>query len=157
VTTFDQFEALVEHLVEGTFGKMFPPPPMRSAQPTGNAVDTHEMDATPASTPDARRWTLRLAERVFQLGEPVVRLGRALSNDIILDDRRVSRRHAQLRWRDRTYWLSDLDSSHGALVNGQPVPKGQEYPLADGDCIDLAGLVLTIGTNGDEPAKGAGQ
>ncbi len=123
------------------------------AQP---ASDTHEVEsvAQPASeaASEANSWSLHGAGRGFKLGEPVVRLGRALNNDVILDDRRISRRHAQLRWRSGTYHLSDMGSSGGTTVNGRPVRPGEEIPLADGDVVGLAGLALTVNVETNQPA-----
>jgi hypothetical protein len=118
----------------------------------GDATDTHEVKISRQSAADAARWYLRLGGRVFPLGEPVVRLGRALSNDVILDDRRVSRRHAQLRWRAGTYYLSDIGSSGGTVVNGQPIRPGEEVPLAAGGVISLAGVVMTVSVQAEQPA-----
>ncbi len=114
--------------------------------------DTHEVEAAVQPASEARSWSLHGAGRGFRLGEPVVRLGRALSNDVILDDRRVSRRHAQLRWRAGTYHLSDMGSSGGTTVNGRPVRRGEEISLADGDVVSLAGLALTVNVETSQPA-----
>lgn len=78
-------------------------------------------------------------QRVFDLGMPTVRIGRAFDNDLILEDRRVSRYHAQLRLRYGRYMLQDLGSSGGTLVNGYPV---QEIALRHGDVLSLSGLEL---------------
>ncbi len=118
----------------------------------GDAADTQEVKIARQSAADAGRWYLRLGGRVFPLGEPVVRLGRALSNDVILDDRRVSRRHVQLRWRAGTYYLSDIGSSGGTVVNGRPLHPGEEVPLVAGGVISLAGVVLTVGVEPEQPA-----
>ncbi len=125
-----------------------------SAPPAGGGKHTREMGATQAVAPDARRWMLWAGERVYQLGEPVIRVGRDLSNDIVLDDRSVSRRHAQLRWRDGRYHLSDLQSSHGVRVNGYAVPRGEEHALAEGDRISLGGFALSVGRRDDETTDG---
>jgi hypothetical protein len=114
--------------------------------------DTHEVETAMQPASEARSWSLHGAGRGFSLGEPVVRLGRALSNDVILDDRRVSRRHAQLRWREGTYHLSDMGSSGGTTVNGRPVRQNEEIPLADGDVVSLAGLALTVNVETSQPA-----
>ena len=119
------------------------------AQHTG---DTHEVETAAQPASEAGAWSLHGAGCGFTLGEPVVRLGRALSNDVILDDRRVSRRHAQLRWRAGTYHLSDMGSSGGTAVNGRPVRQGEEIPLADGDTVSLAGLALTVNVETSQPA-----
>jgi len=118
----------------------------------GGTDDTQEIKAVAQSVSDATRWSLRMGGHVFPLGEPVVRLGRSLSNDVILDDRRVSRRHAQLRWRAGTYYLSDMGSSGGTALNGQPVGQGQEVPLTAGDVISLAGLTLTTNVEAEQPS-----
>jgi len=116
-----------------------------STEPGGdNHNDTQAVKAASQSAADASRWALRLGGRVFPLGEPVVRLGRALSNDLILADRRVSRRHAQLRWRAGNYHLSDMGSRGGTTVNGRSVRQGEELPLTGGDVISLAGVNLTV-------------
>jgi hypothetical protein len=117
----------------------------------GGAGDTQGVQVVTQSAADAGRWTLQIGERFFALGEPVVRLGRALSNDVILEDRRVSRRHAQLRWRGGGYHLSDMGSSSGSSLNGRPVQPGQEVPLAEGDVISLAGLILKVHVRGGQP------
>ena len=96
------------------------------------------------SSADARCWRLRLGERVFRLGEPTLWLGRALNNDLILEDARVSRRHARLRWQDGLYHVSDVGSRLGVAVNGRTLVPGEEVPLADGDQLSLGGLTLAV-------------
>lgn len=68
-------------------------------------------------------------------------IGRGLSNDIILEDTRVSRHHAQLRYKSRRFWITDLGSTNGTTVNGERV---NETALRDGDVISLGGLELTF-------------
>ena len=68
--------------------------------------------------------------------EAVVTIGRSLDNDIVLNDERVSRKHAQLRRRYGQYVLYDRKSSGGTTVNGRPA---HETPLRHGDVLDFAG------------------
>jgi hypothetical protein len=121
------------------------------AEPNG-ADDTQGVSVIPQSAADASRWILRLRGRVFPLGEPVIRLGRALSNDVILDDRRVSRRHAQLRWRAGSYHLSDMGSQGGTTLNERTVQQGEEHPVSAGDLISLAGITLAVEVENGQPA-----
>lgn len=86
-----------------------------------------------------RPYLIITGQRVFDLQTPIVRIGRAFDNDLILEDRRVSRYHAQLRLRYGRYILQDLGSSRGTLVNGYPV---QEIALRPGDVVSLGGLEL---------------
>lgn len=72
---------------------------------------------------------------------PVLQIGRAPGCDIVLDDRNVSRRHAEIRRRGPVVVLIDLDSTNGTIVNGRRV---REHPLADGDRITLGNSRLTF-------------
>jgi pSer/pThr/pTyr-binding forkhead associated (FHA) protein len=69
------------------------------------------------------------------LTQALTLIGRELDNDIVLDDDRVSRRHAELRWERGRVELADYGSLNGTLVNQQAV-RGR-LPLRDGDTIDL--------------------
>lgn len=73
------------------------------------------------------------------LESTLVTLGRGLDNDIVLEDSRVSRNHAQLRYKSRRFWVVDLASTNGTFVNGEPV---SEAPLRNGDVLSLGGLEL---------------
>jgi hypothetical protein len=71
------------------------------------------------------------------LGPDPVLIGRDPQNDVVLDDRRVSRKHAEVRLRIGRYTLYDLQSTNGTYVNGRRVA---EVVLNDGDRISVAGL-----------------
>ncbi|HOU13702.1 MAG TPA: DUF3662 domain-containing protein [Anaerolineae bacterium] len=89
-----------------------------------------------ASTP---AYLIVQGERTFDLTQPTVRIGRAFDNDLIIEDGRVSRYHAQLRYRYGRYILQDLGSRGGTTVNGFAV---QEIVLRPGDVISLSGVDL---------------
>jgi hypothetical protein len=80
--------------------------------------------------------------RIFPLTQPVVNIGRRPDNHLVIDDRRVSRVHAQLRAIKGRYVIFDLDSRGGTFVNDQPVHQSVLYP---GDVISLAGVPLVFG------------
>jgi hypothetical protein len=73
------------------------------------------------------------------LESTTINVGRGLSNDVILEDTRVSRHHVQLRYKNRRFWITDLGSTNGTLVNGERI---SETALRDGDVISLGGLEL---------------
>lgn len=62
-------------------------------------------------------------------------LGREYDNDVVVDDERTSRHHAELRWEQGRVRLLDRGSMNGAFVNRQPA-RGAT-PLASGDVIEL--------------------
>jgi hypothetical protein len=56
----------------------------------------------------------------------------------------VSRRHALLKPGVRNLFLVDQGSTNGTWVNGQRLAPGREYPLADGDRIELGALSMEL-------------
>jgi hypothetical protein len=82
------------------------------------------------------------------LNKPVINLGRQRDNNIVLDDLKVSRHHAQIRLRFGQYTLFDLGSTGGTLVNGEVI---KEHVLQSGDVITLAGSTSLIYV--EEPAS----
>jgi hypothetical protein len=75
------------------------------------------------------------------LGPDPVLIGRDPQNDVVLDDRRVSRKHAEIRLRLGRYTLYDLQSTNGTYVNGRRVA---ERVLDDGDKISVGGLEIVF-------------
>lgn len=70
-------------------------------------------------------------------------LGRALDNDLVLEDVSVSRHHAVITALNASFHLKDLNSHNGTYVRGQRVSEAQ---LADGDPIRLGDAQLTFHT-----------
>ena len=53
--------------------------------------------------------------------EPASSLGRVTGNTIVVDDPHTSAHHAELRFARGQWWLRDLGSSNGTLLNDEPV------------------------------------
>jgi len=87
--------------------------------------------------------------KVFPLKEAVVNIGRRMENQLVIDDPRISRNHAQLRAINGRFVLFDLNSTGGSFVNGQKISQTVLYP---GDVISLAGLSLIFGQD-NPPTK----
>ncbi len=86
--------------------------------------------------------------KVFPLALSVVNIGRRLDNQLIIDDPRVSRNHAQLRAIKGRFVVFDLNSTGGTFVNGQRASQSVLYP---GDVISLAGVTLIFGQDNPPP------
>ena len=78
--------------------------------------------------------------KIYPLVRAVINIGRRLENDLVIDDPRVSRNHAQLRAVEGNYVLFDLNSTGGTFVNGSRVTETIIYP---NDSISLGGVILT--------------
>lgn len=66
---------------------------------------------------------------------PSMVIGRDPSTDVHLDNRALSRRHAQIEKRGAAIWVRDLGSQNGTYVNGERI--GEPRPLAGGDVIEV--------------------
>jgi pSer/pThr/pTyr-binding forkhead associated (FHA) protein len=77
----------------------------------------------------------------FPIKVPIVNVGRAEYNDIVLPDDSVSTTHAKLQRREGIWVLVDLESTNGTMVDGERVSG--EVPLAPGALIRF-GEIRTI-------------
>jgi hypothetical protein len=87
--------------------------------------------------------------KVFSLDHAVTNIGRRLDNHLIVDDPRVSRYHAQIRYVRGRFIIFDLNSTGGTFVNGQRTTQSALYP---GDVISLAGLPIVFGQDNPPPS-----
>jgi uncharacterized RDD family membrane protein YckC len=74
------------------------------------------------------------SRREIPLARTLLSIGRDPSNDLVLPDALVSRRHAVVECRGAQYVIRDCNSSNGSLVNGDRVT---EHSLKDGDLLAI--------------------
>jgi|SRR5688572_20641047 len=154
----DRLEALAQRLIEGTFSRFFQPKlPDREIE---GKIETREA-LTLGVNHIASQWVLQWDDQQMRLGEPVLTLGRALDNDIILNDPTVSRYHAQLRWREGCYHL--YPPAMAPLAEVKPSTSGwtkqtrlsaprttvnrrlvTQCPLHPGDILTLGQTTVTL-------------
>ena len=92
----------------------------------------------------------RLVERqgptpgqVFELTKDEVAIGRDITNDIVINEAEVSRKHARLTLEGDRYKIEDLNSTNGTYINGQRLIG--PHVLAVGEVImfgDNVGMVF---------------
>ncbi len=75
-----------------------------------------------------------------QASELHVSIGRATSNDIVLTDNTVSRQHASITHRDGSWYINDLNSTHGTYVEGRAVKE--PTPLPAGVWISISAFSI---------------
>lgn len=92
-------------------------------------------------------------ELVFPIHRLVSTVGRRnLADNIVpavdltlLDrDRVVSRRHAEIDWRDGALRLIDVEARNGVFVNGERMAPGSARLLNERDAISFGGVALTF-------------
>lgn len=86
---------------------------------------------------------------IFPLNKHVISIGRLGENDLVIEDARISRHHAQFRFENNHFMLIDLQSTGGTSVNGTRV---HQIALQVGDVISLAGIPLLYGEYTNEQA-----
>lgn len=158
-----------------------PPPPSPPPQPQPSPPPQPVGTAEPAREPGARlRETVHgmpspaaasrpsgggpLANFIVRSGAlkgqrlavktPVVNIGRADYNDLVLPDESVSTSHAKLQRREGVWVLIDLDSTNGTYVDGDQV-KG-ETALAPGATVRFGEIGLLFEPMDDAAAVARG-
>ena len=106
--------------------------------PPGYGGMTNASGVQPAYAPAMpQAWlTIQLSQsgnqKDYRIEKPVVNIGRQLTNDIIVEDKRVSRYHAQIKYQaDGQFTIYDLGSTNGITVNG--TPNLRMHVLQNGD------------------------
>jgi predicted component of type VI protein secretion system len=88
-------------------------------------------------------WRATALVDVFPLGDAETTIGRSPSNDVCIEDHKVSRQHAIVqRTGGAGYRITDLDSTNGTFVNDQRVRA--DRPLRDRDRIRIGDAELVF-------------
>lgn len=112
----------------------------------------HDLRVTRAVLQDRRRSHGRI--RAFRQGAeeqdeehlfpltPMTSIGRASTNSVVLDDDYVSSEHALIMLRGQQWWLEDLNSRNGTLLNG--VQLTESTVISAGDVIIIGNMQLKV-------------
>lgn len=87
------------------------------------------------------------------LGPSVLTIGRAQSNQLVINDPKASSRHAEIHPAGQGYTIIDLGSMNGTFVNDQRLNSGTPRQLNQGDAIRIGDTTLTYIVSG---AQGMG-
>lgn len=113
-----------------SFQPQYPPSSVGAASPPAPA----RLAIPPAVLRLRRRAGQAGAEQVYRLDREVTQMGRHVSNDIVVNDRRVSRHHAQVRFENGRFVIYDLGSLNGIGINRTSV---RQHTLRDGDLVSV--------------------
>ncbi len=84
-----------------------------------------------------------LPTQVFQLEPGEFIVGRSPDTQISINHVEVSRRHSRFSWINGAWFVEDLESQWGTLVDGQRITS--KTPLRDGSRISLGPIILLFG------------
>ena len=106
---------------------------------------------------------LRL-EAVIEVGEEkhtrelsseaeVINIGRESNNELQIPLTTVSRQHARILLLDNQYFVEDLGSSHGSMLNGAKLAPNDKKLLRDKDVLTLTKARITVTISSDMTKK----
>ena len=130
---------IATRMVQTGRGKQPTPAPVPKPTAAATMVYRPKTDAPPADededVPVEREsvW-LSVDGQRYPVDKKVMVLGRSQECDVQLADPNVSRRHAELRQEETSYWIVDLGSTNGMEVNGRRLRQAK---LEGGDRITL--------------------
>lgn len=78
--------------------------------------------------------------KVFPLEKNELFIGRDLSNDVVINDPEISRRHSRLFLQGGSYAVEDMGSTNGTSVNGQRLAG--PYVLRSGDVLTFGERIV---------------
>ena len=87
--------------------------------------------------------------RTIELRTDSFTIGRKADNDLPIEDHTVSSHHARIVRIQSVYFVEDLKSTNGTMLNGKPIERGQ---LRDTDVIAIGQHRLIFQDNGPSPA-----
>jgi hypothetical protein len=79
---------------------------------------------------------------VIELSKSDMTIGRDLSNELVINDVEISRKHLRLLLQGENYRIEDLGSTNGSFVNGQRLTGS--YLLVPGDLVSLGEHVTLV-------------
>jgi hypothetical protein len=122
-----------------------------STIPTGKTVNIITRKPSGKKTGELKNaYIITSDETIYPLNKPIINIGRREDNDLVVDNIRVSRVHAQIRLIDGRHIIFDLDSTVGTSVNGQMV---RQKELKSGDVIDIADVPIVYAIENDALAE----
>jgi pSer/pThr/pTyr-binding forkhead associated (FHA) protein len=115
---------------------------VRDSNLSDTAPSLQAYNQTASLQPTSKAFFIVGGTKIFTIEEDTVTIGRKLDNDLIINQPRVSRQHAQVRLIKGRHMLFDLNSSGGTFVNEKRIKQVALHP---GDVISLAGIPLVYG------------
>ncbi len=124
----------------------------------------HGVPATPSPPPPAPAAGGTLANLIVRKGQlkghrfpirvPIVNVGRAEYNDIVVPDQSVSSAHAKIQLREGIWMVVDLDSTNGTFVDGDKVSG--DAPIAPGAVLRFGEISVVFESTKDDSVKRGG-
>ena len=80
----------------------------------------------------------------FDMEKEVIFVGRSPENDIKIRDGAVSRKHLKIFSVESCYFIEDLKTKNGTLINGEPIDAGFARLITENDRIGLGSTIIRL-------------
>ena len=80
----------------------------------------------------------------FELEKEVIFVGRSPANDLKIRDEAVSRKHLKIFSVESCYFIEDLKTKNGTMINGEPLDAGFARLITENDRIQLGSTVIRL-------------
>ncbi len=106
---------------------------------TGESMTQEEPEAFSLQEIDGPKHSLRNSKNT---------LGRAISNDIVINDQKSSRFHAEINVQACEVFLLDLNSTNGTFIDGKRLTPGEAYFISPQNHIQIGGTTFVLQSEG---------
>ncbi|MGN0826492.1 MAG: FHA domain-containing protein [Kiritimatiellia bacterium] len=90
--------------------------------------------------------------QVYPLDKPIVRIGRASTNDIVVKDLELSRNHCQIEQRENgEFWVADLASANQTFIGEEAIESARLLPGVE-VTIGCSAFLIEASETGGAPA-----
>ena len=90
--------------------------------------------------------------QLYKLTGDTIFVGRSQKNDIQIRDKTISRKQIKLFKIGNKFFVEDLKSTNGTLLNGNPITPGEGFEIGDGDLITIGDTVLRFSEKSSKPS-----
>ncbi|MFB0519834.1 MAG: FHA domain-containing protein [Desulfatiglandales bacterium] len=82
--------------------------------------------------------------QTFDLTGNAFFIGRSSTNDIQIKDSTISRKHVKIFRIGKKFFVEDLKSTNGTLMNGEMIAPGEDFEVSDGDIISIGDTMIRL-------------
>src|SRR3989338_2676030 len=85
--------------------------------------------------------TYQESTQTFEFDKNIISIGKNMAADLFLNDKKISRKHAEIVFTNKQWFLKDLDSTNGTMINRKKI---KEIPLNIHDQIQMGDTFLSL-------------
>jgi pSer/pThr/pTyr-binding forkhead associated (FHA) protein len=88
--------------------------------------------------------------RSFDLEGDTTLLGRSSDNHVQIKDNGASRKHLKIHKKNGQFFIEDLNTSNGTLLNGEKISPREKFEVGEGHPITVGKTLMVLGEAPDE-------